>query len=385
MLFSSLKRSDQRRWAQLYLNGLLTLDGRKTMRRIAAMEAKPAIEQSLQQFISQSPWDWVAVRRSLACYLEQMIRPVALVVEPVLIPKSGEHSVGVERRFVKRLGRLSNCQEAVGIWLASEHESYPIDWHMAIPDSWIDDPVKRRRAGIPETIGSRTIEECVIGAVVDILESWGLRRWPVVMDVRAFDPGRLVFELSARRIPFVLRVDGTVPVSPADPRVPFGAGRRMQGSQLVDAMRDLSQPVMPAGARPGLHRPAFAVSARVETPFRPSRPLREEDGGTLQLLGAWTGGGRASDFWLSNITRLAPAALYCLARTADHVARDRVEVTDRVGLRDFEGRSFRGWHHHVTLVSAAHGFALLTAGNAGPRSAAAPVPPQAPRVPLRGG
>nr|WP_214412405.1 transposase [Sphaerisporangium fuscum] len=378
MVFSSLKRRDQRRWARLYLRGLLSIEGRKTMRGIASLESGPAVEQSLQQFISQSPWGWIAVRRTLAGYIEQAVRPIALVVEPVVIPKSGEHSVGVERRFVSKLGRLANCQQVVGVWLASEQAAYPIDWRLILPESWTDDPGRRRRAGIPDDEISLSVEECAAEVVANIAAAWGLRRRPVVMDAREVDVGRLIFEFTGRGIPFVLRVHDSIPVSPSDPRIPLGMGRRIEAGRLVDALRDVGRlvdnPKAAVDASAGTpQRAARAVSAQVHTPFR--SPTADAEEAALTLLGTWTAPGqRSAAVWLSNIGRLPPGMLLRIAQTAERVAWDRAGVTHHLGLRDFEGRSFRGWHHHVTLVSAAHAFWMLLSGGDGLFPPVAPLP-----------
>ncbi|MET8156813.1 transposase [Sphaerisporangium sp. NPDC005289] len=365
IVFSSLKRRDQRRWARLYIRGLLSIEGRKTMRGIASLEAEPAVEQSLQQFISQSPWGWISVRRALAGYLEQAIRPIALVAEPLVIPKSGDHSVGVERRFVQKLGRLANCQQVVGVWLASDQAAFPIDWRLILPESWTDDPGRRRRAGIPDEEVSLTVEECAAEVVTSIVHGWGLKPRPVVMDAREIDLGRLIYELSARHVPFVLRVNDSVPVSPSDPRIPMGMGRRIEAGRLVDALRDVNRIVESrrppsTGATPAPQ--SVVVAARVHTPFHSA--TAQDEPPALTLLGACLGPERRSvAVWLSNITTLPPTTLLRLAETAERVAWDRAGVTHRLGLRDFEGRSFRGWHHHVTLVSAAHAFWMLLSGS----------------------
>ncbi|MEV8630502.1 transposase [Streptosporangium sp. NPDC051023] len=359
-----MKRRDQRRWARLYIRGLLSIEGRKTMRGIASLESESAVEQSLQQFISQSPWGWISVRRALAGYLEQAIHPIAFVVEPLVIPKSGEHSVGVERRFVKKLGRLANCQQVLGVWLASEQAAFPIDWRLILSESWTDDPGRRQRAGIPDDEVSLTVEECAAEVVSTIVKAWEMRPRPVVMDARELDVGRLIFELSSRGIPFVFRVHDSIPVSPSDPRIPMGMGRRIEAGQLVDALRDVSRIVESRGPLAGTATPSrsgVVVAARVHTPFRSA--TAQDDLPNLTLLGACTGPEQRSvAVWLSNITKLPPPALLRIAHTAEQVSWDRARVTHRLGLRDFEGRSFRGWHHHITLVSAAHAFWMLLAG-----------------------
>jgi hypothetical protein len=298
------------------------------------------------------------VRRALASHLEQNTRSAAVVVEQVLISKAGEHSVGVERRFYEKLGRMTSSQEVLGVWLADEHDAYPIDWQMVLSGNWLADDERRRRAGVPDDATAATTGEVGVRAAIDVLRGWGLRWRPVVMDARSLDLGAIVFEFSRHGIPFALRVDGLIPLSPADSRIPFLTGRRMQAAQLIHALRDLSQPV-----RAG-HRPTLVVSTRVKTPYQVDQPLADEP--ALLLMGV-TSGDHTTEYWLTGITHVTQVALYRLTRTVDCVREQRLAVSNETGLRDFEGRSYRGWHHHVTLVSAAHAFRKLLSGTVGER------------------
>lgn len=106
-LFESLARSDQRRKGIDYVRGLLTATGRKTIRNIAAVLPGRAAEQALHHFICSSTWDWTPVRRSLARYLARVAAPKAWVVRPIVIPKTGRHSVGVDRRSFPNSGRCA--------------------------------------------------------------------------------------------------------------------------------------------------------------------------------------------------------------------------------------------------------------------------------------
>ncbi|WUE13245.1 transposase [Nonomuraea sp. NBC_00507] len=358
MLFASLRRRDQRQHAQRYLRGLLTTEGRKTIRRMAA-KSGPAVEQSLQQFISHSPWDWAPVRRALASYLEQNGKFAAVVVEQVLISKAGEHSVGVERRFHQKLGRMISSQEVLGIWLAAEHDAYPIDWQMVLSGNWLDDE-RRRRAGVPDDATVANAGELGVQAAINVLHGWGLRPRPVVMDARSLNFETIMNEFSRHGIPFAVRVYGSTPISPTDSRVPFLTGRRMQASQLIHALRDLGQPV--SGGPPG-HRPTLVQCTRVKMPGQADQRTADEP--PLVLLGVTSGG--STEYWLTSITHVTSLALFRLTRTVDCVREQRMLVSNDTGLRDFEGRSYRGWHHHVTLVSAAHAFRKLLSETIGER------------------
>ncbi|MFJ3924428.1 IS701 family transposase [Streptomyces sp. NPDC090022] len=392
LFFESLPRRDQRNWARVYLNGLVHTAGKKTIRNIAGTGAS-SVEQSLQQFISKSPWDWTPVRRSLAQHLERTAqRPLAWVVQPMVIEKAGDRSVGVGRQFVPQLGRTANCQQAGGIWLASSGASFPVEWTLTLPGPWTSELLRRRRAGIPDTARSLTPAQDAVHAVLRMAAGWQLQRRPVVMEAGNTDIPACVESLSLQDIPFVLKVDGSLPVAFG------GAGRHKPGPhtaparELIDSLR--SQRRVVEWTRHG--RGEGAVTLLTSAPIlatpcedRPDRaPLTP-----LLLVGAWTEAALLpSEFWVTNIGDRPLAQLFLLAKLTDRVALDFTEVCEPAGIRDFEGRSFRGWHHHVTLASVAHAATLLGARGRGvphPYGAAArptparpaPVLPPRPLVP----
>ncbi len=133
-LFSGFARRDQRLKAEQYLHGLLTAQGRKSIRNIAAQIGGPAAEQSLHHFVSSSTWDWQPMRAALGRYLERNGCPQAWVVRPMPIPKAGEHSVGVDRRFDPERGQVFHGQQAFGVWFAGEELSVPVNWRLFLPD-----------------------------------------------------------------------------------------------------------------------------------------------------------------------------------------------------------------------------------------------------------
>ncbi|MFJ8351722.1 transposase [Streptomyces sp. NPDC094153] len=129
-LFAPLPRADQREKGAQYLYRLLTAQGRKTVRTIAAQVGGGAAEQSLHHFVSASTWDWMPVRAALCRYVERVPRPRAWVARPLVIPKAGRHSVGVARRFVPSLGQVVNSQEALGVWAVHEAASALVHWRL---------------------------------------------------------------------------------------------------------------------------------------------------------------------------------------------------------------------------------------------------------------
>nr|WP_198535549.1 transposase [Streptomyces caatingaensis] len=366
-LFASLPRSDQRRRGEAYLRGLLTARGRKSIRNIAALSGGPAAEQSLHHFVSSSTWDWEPVRRALAAYTARVAPPQAWVVRPMLIPKAGENSVGVERRFCPLRGQVINAQQAVGVWAASDEVAVPVNWRLFLSDAWLEDPLRRRQASIPESVRAETLGECAVEAYVGMMRGWGLPVRPVVVDAREADALAALHRLRAAGVPVLARVGGSLRLEPAEPTLPGRGGAVLPAHQIMGAARDLRRPVLwrEHDERRGV-RTALTAAVRVGVPGRrtaPGGPVRRRDMLLLGLgdaTGPWPG-----ELWLTDLLNVPPAALVRLSRLMGRVRRDFTEVADEVGIRDFAGRSFGGWHRHTTLASAAHAVRVLTRERAG--------------------
>ncbi|MGR4881639.1 IS701 family transposase [Streptomyces sp. LARHCF249] len=353
-IFAPLSRSDQRRKGEMYLRGLLSAGGRKSIRNIAACVGDRAAEQSLHHFISSSTWEWEPVRAALSRYLERSLRPRAWVAHPVIIPKAGRHSVGVGRRFVPRLGHVVNSQEAYGIWAAGEETSSPVNWRLALCDDWRDMP-RLGHPRLPESSLAETSLECVAGAAFEA-QSWaGGRARPVVLDLPDSDPAAVARRFAAAGMPFVAGVRGSARVAPMAPALLGHDGQEMPAHQLLRMVRTLRRPVAwtdPVGGGPRTSLVA-AVPVRLPGTHR-----------TLLLLGEWSGpGGWPEQCWLTDMADVPWGALLRLAKLTGRVATDFSEISTEVGMVDFEGRSFGGWHRHTTLASAAHAVQALTAGH----------------------
>ncbi|MFE3648237.1 IS701 family transposase [Streptomyces sp. NPDC059152] len=382
LLFASIPRSDQRRWGELYVRGLLLAEGRKTMQAIAAVAGNSAM-QSLQQFISSSPWDWRPVRQSLAGYLDRKIQPLAWIVEPLAVPKAGKHSVGVERQFATGLGKVANCQQSSGVWLASERSSCPVDWQLALPASWVTVPEQRKRAAIPDRIEARNPVQCAIDSVVDMAQEWGLAPRPVVMSVTNADLPGVVRAFTGRRIPFVIRIEGSLPLVASDPVRPVCERRTLPAHLLTEALQDQAGAVEWRDFGRSRHRVTKVIGARVGLPTPVVHMTRATGTPPLLLVGAWTDPAcaRPTEFWLSNASHLSSSALFRIAKLTRRVSQDLHEICDPVGVRDFAGRTFRGWHHHTTLVSIAHAISVLSRAD---RRTHAPYQSTSPLRPLIG-
>ncbi|MGW0606678.1 IS701 family transposase [Streptomyces sp. NPDC002640] len=352
----TLRRKDQRWWAEQYVRGLLRADGRKSVRRIASAVGGGAAEQSLHHLISASTWAWTPMREALAHHLQELVPPTAWVVQPMVIPKVGEHSVGVGRHVAPGPGRPDNGQQAFGLWFASERSSAPVNWRLHLPGGWLQDPERRRRAEIPDGTAEETLEECA-AAVVRATLGWGLPRLPVVLGATGPDPGVTFRRYQAAGAPLLVRIPGSAPVTVREPSLPgFGAGP-LSAQRVADSVRALRRPVRwtdPSGGQEAV-RHSLVVGVPVVLPR-----TGERGGRPGLLLGEWSDPGRPpTEFWLTDLEGTPPPVLLRLAKLARRVTRDCATTGAEVGLRDFVGRSFNGWHRHTTLASVAYAARML--------------------------
>jgi SRSO17 transposase len=372
-VFEPLARADQRRWGECYLRGLM-LDGKRKSIQPMAERLPDGDEQALQQFVSQSPWDWRPVRQRLATQMTAAVDPDAWIVDDTGFPKYGNASVGVARQYSGTLGKVANCQVGVSIHAASDQASCPIDWRLFLPESWDQDQARRHAAHLPERVRHRPKWQLTLD-MLDELDGWGLRPPVVVTDAGYGESGELRLGLEARGLAYVVQVKGTTSAYPEAVQqqvAPYGGRGRPPRARYRAKRSSLAQLVLAAGPSAtktvawregtrGKLRSRF-VALRV----RPAgvKLRRAVAGGELQvrwLLAEWPADQATPvKYWLASLREEVPLVeLVRLAKLRWRIEHDYRELKDGLGLDHFEGRSFGGWHHHVTLVSAAHAFVTL--------------------------
>jgi SRSO17 transposase len=368
-----LARADQRRWGECYLRGLM-LDGKRKSIQPMAERLPDGNEQALQQFISQSPWDWRPVRQRLATQMTAAVDPEAWIIDDTGFPKFGTASVGVARQYSGTLGKVANCQVGVSIHAATDQASCPIDWRLFLPESWDQDQAKRRAAHVPERVHHRPKWQLALD-MLDELAAWGLAPPVVVADAGYGESGELRLGLEARGLAYVTQVKATTSAYPEAVILqvaPYpGRGRRPRARYRAkrSSLAELVAAAGPSAAKTVAWREG--VRGRLRSRFvalrvRPAgvRLRRAVAGGELPvrwLLAEWPAGQpEPVKYWLANLPDDTPLVeLVRLAKLRWRVEHDYRELKDGLGLDHFEGRSFGGWHHHVTLVSVAHAFVTL--------------------------
>jgi SRSO17 transposase len=374
-MFGPMRRSEQRHWGVVYLRGLM-LDGHRKSIEPMAGRLVDGDEQCLQQFVNQSPWDETEVRRRLAVRVEDELIPEAWVIDDTGFPKFGRHSVGVARQYCGALGKVANCQVGVSVNAASDEASCPLDWRLFLPEEWDEDAERRAKAHVPDEIRHEPKWSQAL-AMLDELGGWGLEAKPVLADGAYGDITEFRSGLEERGLDYVVQVKGktsayreaTAPQAP-----PYAGTGRPPKPRYRAKPSSLRQLALDAG-RPALRRVSWREGTRgklrsrfLALRVRPAnialRNAATRDGTQLEpcwLLVEWPpGAAEPTKYWLSNLppgTSLRD--LVRLAKLRWRIEHDYRELKDALGLDHFEGRSYRGWNHHVTLVSVAHAFLTL--------------------------
>ena len=379
-----------------YCTGLMLPCERKSVEPMAAATAPSrtaAQHQSLLHFVGQAAWsDDKVLSKVVEMVLPELDRhgPIeAWIIDDTGFPKKGKHSVGVARQYCGQLGKQDNCQAAVSLSIANHHASLPVRYRLYLPEQWAKDRARRKKAGVPEEIRFQTKIEIALDQIREACAS-GLPRGVVLMDAGYGAHSELRTAVTALDLSYVAGIlsnttvwaPGTGPLPPK----PYVPGRGRPTKQL---RRDTShQPVkvkelalsLPAKAwrtitwREGSNVSLKSRFARLRIriahrDFNRSEPWPEE-----WLLIEWPKGEKEpTKYWLSTLPRgISFEPLVDLAKLRWRIERDYQELKQECGLGHFEGRGWRGFHHHATLCIAAYGFLISereTIPPSGPRTA----------------
>jgi|HubBroStandDraft_2_1064218.scaffolds.fasta_scaffold118317_1 SRSO17 transposase len=372
-----LGRSERRQWAEVYVRGLLMEGQRKSIEPIAARVGE-ADGQGLQQFVNQSPWAWEPLQEALAVQMMDRLLPEAvLIVDETSFPKQGAHSVGVARQYCGTLGKTANCQVAVSVHLGTDSGCVPLSWELYLPVEWTDDAQRRKEVGIPDEIRYRTKNELALQALDRIL-GWGIGRRVVLADAGYGNSFDFREALCQRGLPYCVQVALTTKAWTHNPdQGPPPRTRRPGRPRKRAPIEDLPVPLdlveiarsLPAGSWETVR---WRVGSRGALSSRFARCAvwlahrwtehRKLPDHAIDLLIEWPeGAANPTKVWLAELPgqKAGLRRLVRLAKGRWRIELDYRELKEEVGLDHFEGRSWRGWHHHVTLVSLAYAFLAL--------------------------
>jgi SRSO17 transposase len=338
------------------------------------------------------PYAWTVVSRVAADRGAEVIDPAAYVVDDSGFPKDGTASPCVARQYSGTLGKTGNCQIGVSVQMVTDHASLAANWRLFCPASWDDTAIadaataeqvrgKRARAGIPDEVRHREKWRLALDMLDQMTDRWQLGKLPVVGDSGYGDATEFRLGLDERGFGYVLEVDPTASAYPDD-AVPVVASYRGRGRPPVPGYpgkpSNLRALALAAGRgalrqvtwRTGTKSTKTNPSAKMRSRFlairvRPANHHipRHADGSLPEcwLIAEWPPGEpEPVKYWLSNMDiRIPLKTLVRLAKIRWRVEHDYRELKTGLGLDHFEGRSFVGWHRHVTLVVLAQAFCTL--------------------------
>src|SRR5262245_4872303 len=368
------------RWAPVYLVGLIQEGERKSIEPLSRRVALPLEltvkdpEQALQQFVNQSPWDDQAVlKRYRAVMARSFADPKGIfIIDDTSFPKRGEHSVGVQRQYCGALGKKANCQCAVSVHYVAPKGHYPLTMRLYLPESWLTDPARLDKAGVPEERRGQLSKGKIALELLDQVRAEGLPGGLVVADAGYGVSGPFRDGLAERGLSYIVGVTDEMVVFTEEPR--------------------WIEPTAATGGRPrtrhrlaeGSPRPVSLKELAARTPRRKVTWREGTKGqmwGRFAWLRVWPGQGWATGncafaepIWLlieeqadgelkyafSNLPadarRIQAVRLW---RSRWPVEQGYQQMKEELGLDHFEGRSWRGFHHHACLVMLAYGFLAL--------------------------
>jgi SRSO17 transposase len=362
-----------------YITGLL-LDGeRKSVQPMAARlvddpAQADAMRQRLADCVTSSPWLDSELMRRLALKFERDLPGLEVfVIDDTGFPKKGSLSVGVARQYSGTLGRTDNCQVATSLHVAGNKGSGCIGLRLYLPEVWTSDRNRCNAAGVPDEIEFKKKWELAL-ELLDQALLWGIPKKPVVADAGYGEVPEFRDELVARGLPYVVGVPGNHSIWPpgSNPRVPTRTGKAgrprtqardarvqpIQISKLVEGIpRNRYRTVSWRAGSRGTMASKFLVyrvrSAERHTKGRP--PTSEQ-----WLICEWPESEKAPKFHFSDLpASTSVKQLIRIAKLRWRVERDYQEMKGELGLDHFEGRTWRGFHHHATLCAVAHGFLAL--------------------------
>ena len=362
-----------------YCTGLLLPGERKSVEPMAARLCPDNVRQthqSLHHVVAHAPWsdeDILEAVRQYALPAMQKLRPIeAWIVDDTGLVKKGTHSVGVTRQYCGQVGKQENCRVAVSLSVSTREASLPIAWRLYLPEVWAHDKKRRKATGIPPEIRFQTKPEIALQQIRTTLDR-EIPTAPVLADAAYGNDTGFRDGISELGLLYIVGIQSSVSVwkpgqAPLPKRKWKGIGRptkllRRDGQHNPLAVRELAMS-LPVSAwktvrwREGTRKPLRSRFAALR--LRPAHRDYESSEPRPQewLLIEWPKAeAEPTKYWLSTLPVDTPLAdLVRLAKQRWIIERDYQELKQELGLGHYEGRGWRGFHHHATLCIAAYGF-----------------------------
>jgi SRSO17 transposase len=370
---------------------------RKSVEPMAARTAPArtsAQHQSLLHFVANAAWsdeDVLAKVREMVLPAIAKSEPIeAWIIDDTSFPKQGKHSVGVHHQYCGQLGKQANCQVAVSLSIANHSASLPVAYRLYLPQDWTKDRVRRKKAGVPKEIKFKTKPEIALEQIRWACEA-GLPRGVALIDAAYGRDARLRAGMTELGVPYVAGIVPTILMWAS------GTGpRRMDKPMNNTGRRDEPDLISAKKVALGLPEQAWRTvtwregsAGRLSSRFARVRvrvgynKLIPETLSPEWLLVEWPEGeAEPTKYWLATLPEdISFERLVDLAKLRWRIERDYQELKQEVGLGHYEGRGWRGFHHHATLCIAAYGFLIAEQATIPPSAPRSATPVQVPPLP----
>jgi SRSO17 transposase len=349
---ATLPSPESREHTRTYLSGLLSDVEHKNAEAIAYRHDLD--RQTLQHFLGSSPWDYQPLVDELNRQVAQRLgqADAVLVFDPSAFAKKGTASVGVQRQWCGRLGKVENCQVGLYLGYVTDAEHVLVDFRLSLPREWAGDKKRRKRCGVPKDIRYRTRHELAL----ELLDRRGglLPHGWISGDDEMGRPAWFRKELAARHERYLLAVPSNTSIRDLEAEPPLYGGQGRRPKVPFRSVRGWCES-LPAAAwtrltvRDGEKGPleVEVVARRVESKVERRVVgfeevlvvLRREEGGTLKY-----------DSYLSNAGRTTPLEELARVAKAEHRIEECLKRSkSEAGLDDYQVRNWVGWHHHQAL------------------------------------
>ena len=365
-----LRRKAQRYWAPFYLKGLILPGERKSLEPMAARVA-PGDLQQLHHFVSTSPWATIPLEDELVRAANRLVGgpDAALVVDDTALVKQGRHSVGVKRQYCGQLGKRANCQSLVSLTLARAEVPACIGLRLFLPEDWCADAERRAAAGVPEAVAYRPKWQIALDEIDRVLASGG-HFGHVLADAEYGKAGEFRQGLAARQLAYAVGILPTQKVYPPDvtlihpARKPTGRSSKhlvpsatsVEAAKLFEARPEAFRAISWRTGTKGPLKAEFAALRVCVADGPVAARAQHLPGDEAWLIGEHRATGERK-YYLSNLPPDVPLERLAALIKARWVCEQlHQQLKNELGLDHFEGRSWRGLHHHTLLCQLAFAF-----------------------------
>jgi len=344
----------------VYAVGLLSDAERKSVEPLAARacadpeRANPE-HQKLLHFVGESEWSDHAVRRAATQYalaaIGQRESVGAWIIDDTGFLKQGRHSVGVQRQYTGSAGKITNCQIGVSLTFATPSTHLPVDFELYLPETWANDASKRRAGGIPKDVVFRTKPELALAMIRRALLD-GLPRGLVLADAAYGNSSAFRAALRAEGLDYAVGIEGNTKVWPVGVR--RGQPKSVHDLALAIGIQRYRRVTWRHGSKKPLW--SWFATCRVIPCHDDGTAIDERE--ELWLLIEWPPDeGEPTKYTLSTLPkRTSRQDLARLTKERWRTERIYEDLKGELGLDHFEGRRFRGWHHHVSVALCCYAF-----------------------------